>query len=60
MTIEDMKVERKGDVEAMLVEVVETMAAMIEMKKLKPTSFVTQYHDDMKTTISFVQNITFY
>ena len=60
MTVEDMKMVRKGNVETMVVEVAETMTAMIEMKTLKPAIFVTQYHDSIKTTISFVQNITFY
>ena len=46
--MEDMKMVRTGDVETMLVEVAEMMAAMIEMKKLNPTSFVTQYHDATK------------
>ena len=60
MTVEDMKMVRKGNVETMVVEVAETMTAMIEMKTLKPAIFITQYHDAIKTTISFVQNITFY
>ena len=60
MTVEDMKMVRKGNVETMVVEVAETMTAMIEMKTLKPAIFVTQYQDAIKTTISFVQNITFY
>ena len=60
MTVEDIKVVRKDDVETMLVEVAETMAATIGLPKLNPTSFVIQYHDAFKTTILFVQNITFY
>jgi len=55
-----MVMVRMGDVETMLVEVAETMAALIGLTKLNPTSFVTQYHDAFKTTILFVQNITFY